>query len=357
MATYDAEIKSTRDPEAALGLPMNARHAFADALDWALEASVVGSFSRAGYAVRSRLDRWAAPPSQRGRVHLVTGASSGIGREVARRLGSLGAEVWVVGRDQARTVASAEAVRTAGGAAEFAVTDITDPVAVAELCGRVASRHAELHGLVHAAGALSATYRRGADGIELTVSTSLLGPFRMTAALAPLLGAGDANLVTMSSGGMYTERFDLGRLVSGPEDYHGVKAYARAKRAQVVLSHEWARRLGTAGVASYACHPGWVETPGLATGLPLFSRLRPILRTVDQGADTAVWLVAGGARQAADGEPGMVEGFFHDRRLRTEHRLPRTRPAHATDDGDRLWRWCEALSGLGSGPRRTLRAD
>lgn len=324
---------------------MSARHAVAYAVDRVLEASVVGSFGRAGHAVRSRLERWPAPPSQRGRVHLVTGASSGIGREVAHRLGGLGAEVWVVGRDPARTVASADAVRAAGGTAEVAVTDVTDPVAVAELCTSLADRHAELHGLVHAAGALTRTYTRGADGIELTASTSLLGPFRITAALAPLLGAGDANLVTVSSGGMYTERFDLGCLVSGPEGYDGVKAYARAKRAQVVLSHEWARRLGPTGVASYACHPGWVATPGLATGLPGFSRLGPLLRTVEQGADTAVWLAAGGARQATGGAQPVVEGFFHDRRRRTEHRLARTRPATPRDDGDRLWRWCDARSG------------
>jgi dehydrogenase/reductase SDR family protein 12 len=323
---------------------MAMRHAFVDAIDWALEASVVGSFSRAGFAIRSRLAPWPDPPSQRGRVHVVTGGSSGIGREVARRLGSLGAEVWVVGRHPARTEASAEAVRAAGGTAEVALADITDPAAVAELCRRVAGRHAELHGLVHAAGALSAAYSRGGDGIELTVSTALLGPFRITKGLAPLLEAGRGNVVTVSSGGMYSAPFDLERLVSGPEDYHGVKAYARAKRAQVVLSHQWAKRLGPAGVASYVCHPGWVATPGLASGLPTFSRLRPMLRTVHQGADTAVWLAVGGARLAAGGQQAVVEGFFHDRRRRPEHRLLRTRRKSSPDDGDRLWRWCETMS-------------
>ena len=64
-----------------------------------------------------------------------------------------------------------------------------------------------------------------------------------------------------------------------PEAYRGTTAYARAKRAQVVLSHDWARRWGADGVASYAWHPGWVDTPGLASGLPTFAKLGPLLRT------------------------------------------------------------------------------
>ena len=131
---------------------MSVSSALARVADGALEASVVGSFSRVGYAVRSRLEPWPESPLQNGRVHLVTGASSGIGPRVAIRLAGLGAEVWVVGRDQERTQASADAVRAAGGRAEAAVVDVTDPEAVDDLCRRVAGTHDQLHGLVHAAG-------------------------------------------------------------------------------------------------------------------------------------------------------------------------------------------------------------
>ena len=327
---------------------MNAPGGIGDAADALLEASVFGSFSRLGYAVRSRLEPWPDLPTQHGRVHLVTGASSGIGRAVAVRLGGLGAAVWVLGRDEERTESSADAVRTAGGHAEAAVVDITDAGAVADLCRRFAGTHDRLHGLVHAAGALTADYRTTADGTELTVATALVGPFRLTTGLTDLLRAGRANVVTVSSGGMYAEPFDLARLVSGPGEYDGVRAYARAKRAQVVLSHEWARRLGPE-VASCSCHPGWVDTPGLATGLPRFSRLRPLLRTPDEGADTAAWLVAGAARRPTDGSPVATDGFFHDRRLRSEHRLRRTRQARPLEDGSRLWTWCEIAAAAGDG--------
>ena len=157
--------------------------------------------------------------------------------------------------------------------------------------------------------------------------------------------SGDANIVTLSSGGMYTQPFDLARLEMPPGEYRGTTAYARAKRAQVVLSHEWARRWNEDGVASYATHPGWVDTPGLASGLPSFAKLGPLLRTPAQGADTVVWLAAGEARRPDLRDP-LVEGFFHDRHPRSEHHLPGTRRGGGATDGARLWEWCQSRTGL-----------
>jgi dehydrogenase/reductase SDR family protein 12 len=319
--------------------------------DTALEASVVGSFSRAGFAVRGRLEHWRPPPDLTRRVVIVTGASSGIGRASALELARLGASVWLVGRDKRRTEAAASAARALGtGSIEPAVLDIVDADAVEAFAAHVATRHERLDGLVHAAGALFPTYRRAPDGGELTVATAVLAPFRLTWLLSPLLRrSGDANIVTLSSGGMYTQSFDLARLEMPPGEYRGTTAYARAKRAQVVLSHEWARRWGGDGVASYAAHPGWVDTPGLASGLPSFAKLGPLLRTPAQGADTVVWLAAGQARRSDPAAP-LVEGFFHDRHRRSEYHLPWTARGASAGDGARLWEWCEVRTGLRGEP-------
>lgn len=75
--------------------------------------------------------------------------------------------------------------------------------------------------------------------------------------------------------------------------------------------------------------PGWVDTPGLASGLPFF-RPGPLLRRPEEGADTADWLATGAARSLApDGAltpPSLGDGFWHDRHLRSEYYLPWTRP-------------------------------
>ena len=168
-----------------------------------------------------------------------------------------------------------------------------------------------------------------------------LAQLRLTWHLAGRLAESDlATIVTVSSGGMYTQALHLESLEMGPEQYRGTTAYARAKRAQVVLAHEWSRRWSSSGIRSYVMHPGWTDTPGLAEALPRFSRLGPLLRRPDEGADTAVWLAAGGA-----GTEGTRSGIWLDRRRRSEYYLPGTRSGNASL-GDELWTWCERRTGL-----------
>jgi len=142
--------------------------------------------------------------------------------------------------------------------------------------------------------------------------------------------------VVTTSGGMYTQRHCLADLEMSPADYRGPVAYARAKRAQVVLVDEWQRRYRRSGVDFFAVHPGWADTPGLRHGMPTFARwLGPALRTPEEGADTLAWLAAGGGQPV----PGRV---WLDRRPRLEHRAPWTivPQAAAADQGAALWAWC-----------------
>ena len=86
-------------------------------------------------------------------------------------------------------------------------------------------------------------------------------------------------MIWVTSGGMYTQPLDVDTLEVGPGGYKGSVAYAKAKRAQVVLTEEWAKRLRDDGVAVHAMHPGWADTPGIHDSLPTFSRLiGPLLR-------------------------------------------------------------------------------
>ena len=307
-------------------------------VDAALELSVVGSYSRIGYAVRSRLEGWTPPPRVDGRVALVTGATSGIGRAIASSLAGLGASVVVVGRDQARGIQVAREIVGATGNdhVSFERADLSDLSAVRELAARVARTYDRLDILVHNAGVLSRNYQRTDDGLELTVAVHVVGPFLLTQLLLPLLQASDApRVITMSSGGMYTQRLDVGALDPIAGEYDGVRAYARAKRAQVELTRLWEQHEGPIGVRFVSMHPGWVATPGIESSLPSFNRLmRPILRTAEEGADTAVWLAASPDSQLARGR------FWLDRHPRREHRVPWT---HAPPgEAARLWAWCAA---------------
>lgn len=305
------------------------RSAIARTVDAGLEATVAGSFSRVGFEARRLSAMWDPPPRLDGKTVLVTGASSGIGRAAAAQLGRLGATVLLVGRDRRRLDAAAA---DCGG--EPFVCDLVEPADITRLATTLAGGD-RVAGVVHNAGALFPQRRQAPDGTEMTAATHVLGPFRLTEALRAQLDQ-PAVSVIVSSGGMYTQPFDLDRLEMPAAGYRGAVAYARAKRAQVVLAREWARRYG---LRSYSMHPGWVATPGLDAGLPGFSRLGPLLRTPEEGADTITWLVSVGL--GADPPTG---GFYLDRRRRGEHYRPGTRRRGEQDaaDGEALWRWCQA---------------
>jgi dehydrogenase/reductase SDR family member 12 len=307
-------------------------------LDRAMDATVVAGYTRLGYAVRSR--GWEALPRMDGRTAVVTGVTSGLGRTAAQRLAELGARVIGLARDEGRGARAVAEIASATGndAVELAVGDLSDLRSVRAAAAGIAARVDGLDVLVHNAGALVAERTLSTDGIELTLATNLVGPFALTALLEDALAAAaPSRIVTVSSGGMYAQALNLGDLHTAYVEYRGATVYARTKRAQVVLTEEWTRRLGPRGITAHAMHPGWVDTPGIAHSLPRFHRvLRPVLRTPQEGADTIVWLTA-------DPEPLRFPGrFWHDRRTRPTQRLPGT--ATRTTDATRLWEACERLA-------------
>jgi dehydrogenase/reductase SDR family member 12 len=333
-------------------------HLFAGLVDGLLEASIIGSFTKVGIVARRRLTHWREPHRVDGKVIMITGASSGIGRAVAVSLARLGPDLLLLGRDEARLAAThrAAASMRGGGRIVHASVDLVDHAEVSSLADGVLESESRLDGVIHCAGAMYPDYRTAADGTELTLATHVVAPFRLSLLLSPLLFAAPQSvIVTVSSGGMYTQRFDLDDLELTSEHYRGVTAYARAKRAQVVLAHEWDRRWRPEGVASYAMHPGWVHTPGLTASLPTLARLGPLLRTPSEGADTAVWLMAGeesGPGASDEDRPGPPEqpgGIWLDRRRRCEYYVPSTycRPADRPGEGEALWEWCADRTGLG----------
>lgn len=304
-------------------------------LDRALDAAVVPGFTNVGHALRRRT--WDPAELQRldGRVVAVTGATSGIGRAAAQELARLGAGVRLVVRDVQRgEQVRAELVRETGNDdVAVVLCDLADLADVRRCAADLVEHEPRLDVLVHNAGVLPATHVRTVDGLELAFATNVAGPFLLTELLLPLLRrSAPARVITVSSGGMYAQRLRVGELQVPADGFDGTTAYARTKRAQVVLTELWSERLARTGVAFHAMHPGWADTPGVRTSLPRFHRVtRPLLRTPQQGADTIVWLAA-----VAPGPPGG--GFWHDRRRRPTHRVPWTREAGS--ERAALWDLC-----------------
>jgi dehydrogenase/reductase SDR family member 12 len=307
-----------------------------DLVDDAIEISVVGSFSRIGYAVRRRLFGWAPadPGSLSGRTVLVTGPTSGLGRAATEALAALGARVILVGRRPDRLADLRDALVRTEGEDRFpiVVADMASLDSVRAAAERILASEPRLDVVVDNAGAIFPERTESPDGIEASLATMVVGPFALIAGLLPLLRrTGRARVIAVTSGGMYVQRLDLDDLERTTEAYDGTRAYARAKRAQVALIREWARRIPASEVTFMAMHPGWADTPGLSASLPSFRRLMtPILRTPAEGADTIVWLAAAGSSPVSSGR------LYLDRRARPFDRIPSTRLK--ADQRRRLWR-------------------
>ena len=296
---------------------------------------VAWSFSRLGYRQRAR--SFADDLGDlTGRGVLVTGATSGLGLAAARALARRGARLWLLGRDGAR----GEAVRAELAALTPAPVvalqvDVGDRGAVRALADRLLGEPIDV--LVHNAGALVHERRLVAPRLELHAAVHLAGPYLLTTRLLPALRARrDARVVFVSSGGMYSERLDVAAMAWPPGvRFDGVRAYALVKRAQVELVASWAAC--EPGVAFHAMHPGWADTPGVATALPRFYQAtRRWLRSPDEGADTIVWLAG------AEPAPAPSGTFWLDRAPVRRHLLPGTEPPPG--EVDALWRWLDEVT-------------
>ncbi|MGC9221295.1 MAG: SDR family NAD(P)-dependent oxidoreductase [Solirubrobacteraceae bacterium] len=307
-------------------------------IDQMLDLTVVGGYTSVGYRVRER--GWRPLPRMDGKVVVVTGATAGLGLAAAEGFAELGATPWLLARNRARgeSVRAALQKRHPGSEIRLGVCDLSDLNSIRGFATGFLEGSPRLDVLVNNAGVLPHTRELSADGIELTLATNVIGPLLLTQLLLPALErSAPARIINVSSGGMYTQRLTTDDLQSERGEFDGTVAYAKTKRMQVVLTEILAARLKDSGVTVHAMHPGWADTPGLRSSLPRFQRVvAPLLRNPQQGADTIVWL--GAAPEPASNSGG----FWHDRRRRPTHLLPKTHESAA--DRDRLWSMCDALT-------------
>lgn len=313
-------------------------------IDTVIEAPIVTSFSRLGYELRSRSERWQPLTScdLTGRVVAITGATSGIGLAAARMFARAGATLVITGRRAEKNRAAVRELLASSGNQNVSqiAADMGELDEVQILAEELLAGFDRLDILIHNAGALTNPRRTTSAGTEATIASQVVGPFLLTHLLMDRLRkAGGARVLTMSSGGMYGAGLSVSNLEMPEATYNGTKQYAKAKRAQVTLNEMWAQRHPE--VIFHALHPGWVETPGVEDAIPGFAKLMgPILRTPAQGADTLVWL-------ACDPEAGRSNGkFWHDRRQRAIHKLRSTRSSDTPAKRDALWDWVEAAAGI-----------
>ncbi len=282
-----------------------------------------------------------------GRVAVVTGATSGIGLEVARGLARRGATTVVVCRGADRAAATAgEIARSTEGAVvdSIAVGDLSLMSDVRALAKELLDRYPRLHILVNNAGAYYHRREVTVEGVERTFALNVLAPFLLTSLLVPrMVESAPATVVNVSSAAHRTYRVDFDDL-QGTRRYAGYRAYGRSKLELLLLTREFAHRLKGTGVVVNAVHPGFIRSGfgqnnrgAPALGIRILSAL--FARSLRSGADTPIWVASNPAL------PGTTGAYFVNRRLASGSRASSDLRAAA-----RLYEVCQTLTGAGELP-------
>ncbi|KAH9994654.1 NAD-P-binding protein [Russula vinacea] len=281
-------------------------------------------------------------PDQAGKVVIITGGNSGIGKETARVLLSKGAKVYIATRSKEKSEAVIEELKRETGKESifYLKLDLSDLVSVKTAAEEFIKAESELHTLYNNGGVYAVIDKLTSQGYDMQFGTNVLGHFYFTKLLLPLL-TGSVRVVNVSSIGHYVvppDGIQWGTLSPG-DDYlalgkkvGALKLYGQSKLGNILFSNEFARRYGGEGIVSISVHPGNINTD-LARNASSFVKIlgRIITYPVSYGAINSLYA---GTSSAA----GELNGKYVTAWARVT--LPHQR-ALDTDLAEKLWVWSE----------------
>ena len=279
----------------------------------------------------------------KGKVVVITGATSGIGEVAARRLAAMGARIVLVARDAARGQESLARLAQSGAGVTHSIYygDLSRISETKRVAAEIAAAEPRIDVLINNAGALFGTRQVTADNLEQTFATNHMAYFVLTLGLREsLFAASPARVVSTASAAHrgYTLDFDDLQATKG---YAAIKAYGRSKLCNILFTRELARRWSGKGVTTNCLHPGFVASRfGDGSG-GLLSWVVRVAKTFaispEKGAETIVYL-------ASSPDVGAISGeYFYKCR-------PATPTAGGRDDAaaKRLWMESAEIAGIES---------
>ena len=278
-----------------------------------------------------------------GKVVLITGGTSGIGKAAAKALAGMGAEVVVTGRNRQKGEGALQEIRSESGnnRVSLLLADLAAQAEVRRLAKEFRASHDRLDVLVNNAGLYKTRRTETPDGIEMTLAVNYLAPFLLTNLLLDLLKkSAPSRVINVSSEAERWGKIDLDDLQS-ERRYRGFPVYGKSKLANIMFTYELAERLRGTGVTANCMHPGSVNTNmgknERGVGILLFRAFKPFMRSPKKGADTLIYLAASPDVQGRTGE------YFIDREVATS-----SKEAYDGTLREQLWEVSEELTNLKS---------
>lgn len=266
-----------------------------------------------------------------GKKYMITGANSGIGRQTALEIAKRGGTVHLVCRNPEYGAEAKEELISESNNSNIHlhILDLSQPKDISSFVRNWCSEHGELDVLVNNAGCMVNTRELTEDDLEKNFATNTLGTYMVTRGLLDTLArSSEPRVVTVSSGGMLIQKLDVSDLqFENLKPFEGTMAYAQNKRQQVVMTEHLARQ--NPNIHFSVMHPGWSDTPAVRNSMPdFYAKMKDRLRSVEQGADTIVWLAV--AKEALTQPSGL---FWQDRTpVATHLPLAWTRASEGEED-------------------------
>jgi retinol dehydrogenase 14 len=233
-----------------------------------------------------------------GKVCLITGTTSGIGKATAMGLASMGASVVMVGRDRGRGEAVMADIKekSTNSSVDLMLADLSSQEQIRRLADDFKEAYPRLDVLINNAGVIRSERITSADGIEATFAVNYLAYFLLTNLLIDVLKASaPSRIVNIASGEQRNGTIDFDDL-QGEKGYKGAKAYSQSKVATVLFTYELARRLEGNSVSANCLHPGVVGT-NLGSGVSgvfgfMVRAMTPLMKSPEKGAETSIYLAS-----------------------------------------------------------------
>lgn len=279
----------------------------------------------------------------KGKVVLITGASSGIGKASAMGLARMGASLVLICRNEEKgEAARGEIVKATGNfSIELLLADLLKQKEVRRVAAEFKTNHPRLDVLINNAGASFVGYAETEDGIERTMAINYFTPFLLTNLLLDTLKGGiSSRVVNVTSSEHNAGNLDLDNIGRDRRMGRvGAEAYRRSKLAVVLFTYELARRLQGTGVTATCVNPGAVRTniwSNVGAYTLLFRLFSVFMQSPEKGAEGSIFL-------ASSPEVGGVTGKYFDKKV------PR-RSSEATYDellAKKLWDISLNMTGFG----------